>query len=170
MTYPCMLLVSSGYKGTTSWEELPGISNILYFSATEFWFFLSKILNKLHLNGEWNKDNKDSLIRKRTSCRFSYSFDCFLTSSPLVCSFLPYVGWATIIMTEKPIIKVCNLQTFLSGFRFYFLCISDHISDSKKKEKISHLCPRRLILTENLVHLQYILIGALGLLAITSKD
>lgn len=26
----------------------------------------------------------------------------------LSCRFLPYVGWVTIIMTEKPIIKVCR--------------------------------------------------------------
>lgn len=27
------------------------------------------------------------------------------------CRFLPYVGWITIIMTEKPIVKVCLLKS-----------------------------------------------------------
>ncbi|KAL2243464.1 UNVERIFIED_CONTAM: Signal peptidase complex catalytic subunit SEC11C [Sesamum indicum] len=67
--------------------------------------------------------------------------------------FLPYVGWATIIMTEKPIIKVCNS---------FNLCFSEvyHI-------KIISAAMKNDADIENL---QYVLISVLGLLAITSND
>lgn len=45
---------------------------------------------------------------------YSVLFLLFLTL--IVCRFLPYVGWVTIIMTEKPIIKV-HLYKSLAGSR-----------------------------------------------------
>lgn len=38
---------------------------------------------------------------------FSFRAVLYFISILLLCRFLPYVGWVTIIMTDKPIIKVC---------------------------------------------------------------
>ena len=37
------------------------------------------------------------------------SFMSMIILLNVVCRFLPYVGWVTIIMTEKPIVKVWSL-------------------------------------------------------------
>lgn len=54
--------------------------------------------------------------------------------------FLPYVGWVTIIMTEKPIIKVrrsCLTTASQTALRFHMITCISMLGKKKKKIELS---------------------------------
>ncbi len=126
-------------------------------------------------------------------CAFTLNEIYFAWSYVLLCenSFLPYVGWVTIIMTEKPIIKVCSSflsilidleikqwmpvhrRQFVPSYNSLLLSIND--STKIKQYHCSSIGLLKLGMhfwTTDIrfLLLQYLLIGALGLLVITSKE
>lgn len=78
-----MLMGSCGFSGITLWEELLGKAFVydLFECCARVSCFRSLLFSVL---------------------RFLF----LIVLTLIVCRFLPYVGWVTIIMTEKPIIKV----------------------------------------------------------------
>lgn len=89
--------------------------------------------------------------------------------------FLPYVGWLTIIMTEKPFIKVRVLHINSSPLLVYKYCRKSSLQYGLVTVADFCFVAARYYMNmtfESFVStfLQYILIGALGLLVITSKD
>lgn len=82
------------------------MSTVYHGSITHMHIWSSWILCNLYIH---------AIHAKRVSFHFLDVLYFILFS--LFCRFLPYVGWVTIIMTEKPIIKVClywNLEWLLA--------------------------------------------------------
>jgi hypothetical protein len=108
MTGFCMLKGSSGFSGITSWAELLGTNfdrNFIFYSRV----FLCRIVRLFEY---W----VCVMVLELISSKQVLHVACI----PF-CRFLPYVGWVTIIMTEKPIIKVWFLCQSSAKIKYCFM-------------------------------------------------